>query len=407
MKKLQILLIIILSLGTLFLVSPQKVQAAGSLYLSPGARSVAQGANFSIGVRINTGGDPVNGVQANLAYPANMLDFIGISASGTAFEIQAEAAGGGGAVRIARGTLSPKSGDRLVATVTFRAKLSSGSAAVSFAGGSAVVRSTDNADILAGSSGGTYSFSPPLPVPTPTPVATSSASVDNTPLEISDVKLEEVGLNKATISWKTNKPATSHVEYGPSEKLGITASDTNLKTEHKLALESKLLVPGTTYYYQVKSKDEADNEVAGQIEKFQTKGFKVKIRVLDSEGRPLAGVKVILYSERLEAVTNQDGIVEFNNVSPGKHSSHVVVGKQTFADEINVKESLAEPQEYTLNVATGGVSTGQLVVYAVGLAVGLLVILGAGSLWWFKFRKKPTPDLTSGNTDDKGSQTLS
>ena len=133
----------------------------------------------------------------------------------------------------------------------------------------------------------------------------------------------------------------------------------------------------------------------------------MKIRVLDSEGRPLAGVKVILYSERLEAVTNQDGIVEFNNVSAGKHSSHVVVGKQTFADEINVKESLAEPQEYTLNVATGGVSTGQLVVYAVGLAVGLLVILGAGSLWWFKFRKKPTPDLTSGNTDDKGSQTLS
>ena len=108
--------------------------ATANLYLSPASGSVSKGSILTVNIRENSGGEPVNSVQANLTYPANLLDFVSISSS-SAWGVVAQSSGGGGSVQIARGALPAVSGDQLVASVRFKAKTDTGTASITFAGG--------------------------------------------------------------------------------------------------------------------------------------------------------------------------------------------------------------------------------------------------------------------------------
>src|SRR3990170_3504831 len=101
--------ILALALGIFSFIAIKPAHAGGSLYLSPGSTNVYGGSTFSVSVRANTGGAKVNAVQANLTYPADKLDFLGVGTDGTSFEITAEGSGGSGSIRIGRGTVSSKS----------------------------------------------------------------------------------------------------------------------------------------------------------------------------------------------------------------------------------------------------------------------------------------------------------
>ncbi|HWB99995.1 MAG TPA: N,N-dimethylformamidase beta subunit family domain-containing protein, partial [Bryobacteraceae bacterium] len=62
----------------------------------------------------------------------------------------------------------------------------------------------------------------------------------------------------ATITWTTNVPATSRVDFGTSSSsLSQNASDATLTTAHSLTLSG--LTAGTTYYYRVTSADGSSN----------------------------------------------------------------------------------------------------------------------------------------------------
>ena len=322
----------------LFSFSSESVYAGGNLYLSPASKIVPQGSVFSVSVRVSST-EPINTVQANLSYPTDKVDFVSINTVGSAFDIQAENSGGGGLIKIGRGLVGVVTGDKLVASINFKAKVNSGSASITFAAGS----EADNAGnvVVSATKGGKYTFTD-LPTPPPPP------PTDITAPQITDVKITDIGLNSAVVVWKTNEPADSLVEIGPTQKLGISVSDATPKTEHSLSLESDFLLPGATYYYQVKSKDSFGNEAVGEIASFETKGYSVKIKILNKAEKPLTGVKVGLFSTPKEATTDKAGIVEFTNVSPGNHSVHIQVGKQTFADKIDVKESLKKLKETSL-----------------------------------------------------------
>ncbi len=161
-KKLLVNILITTTLLTSFLgfvASP--VQAAANFYLSPVSLTVNQNTNFSVEVLVNTGGDSVNAVQANLSYDAAKLEFVNISTTNSAFEIEAENTGGAGTISLGRGTLTAKSGDLLIATITFKALLGSGSATLSFSSGTEALRVSDNAVLTGTSAGGNYSFTTP------------------------------------------------------------------------------------------------------------------------------------------------------------------------------------------------------------------------------------------------------
>jgi hypothetical protein len=152
--------------------------AAGSMYLTPASGSYAAGSTLTVTVRINTYGDNVNAVQADLTYPTSKLSFQSVDATASAFDITAPTSGGNGAVSIARGKIGNVVGDVEVAKVKFTVLSSPGSAAITINNSSVIARSSDSVNILVNKTGGTYTIpSPATPTPTPATTPTPTPNV--------------------------------------------------------------------------------------------------------------------------------------------------------------------------------------------------------------------------------------
>jgi len=102
----------------------------------------------------------------------------------------------------------------------------------------------------------TVSKSVVINVTTPAPQPTTP---DATPPVIKNISVSSETEASAVITWTTNEPSTSQVEYGKTTEYGLTATSDELTTTHSITLSG--LEPNTAYHYQVKSKDKADNEV--------------------------------------------------------------------------------------------------------------------------------------------------
>ncbi len=87
---------------------------------------------------------------------------------------------------------------------------------------------------------------------------TAQYAVDSTPPVISSVSATPGSGGTATVTWTTDEPATSRVDYGTaSGSLGSNVSDSALVTAHTINLTG--LATNTTYYYRVTSTDAASN----------------------------------------------------------------------------------------------------------------------------------------------------
>ena len=85
----------------------------------------------------------------------------------------------------------------------------------------------------------------------------ASYAADETPPVISNVA-HSAGNGTASITWNTDEPADSRVDYGTSaEALSLNQSAAGLTTSHSVQLTG--LAPNTTYYYRVTSADAAAN----------------------------------------------------------------------------------------------------------------------------------------------------
>ncbi len=91
---------------------------------------------------------------------------------------------------------------------------------------------------------------------------------DTTPPVISNVQSSNVTTSQATITWTTNEPATSQVEYGLDTNYGNSISDPALVTSHTLTPTG--LEAGTLYHYRVISADASGNQSISQDNDFTT-----------------------------------------------------------------------------------------------------------------------------------------
>ena len=80
---------------------------------------------------------------------------------------------------------------------------------------------------------------------------------DIPPPVITGVQAIPITATSAVVTWTTDRPATSVVNYGNTTALGLTASDAILVTSHSITLNG--LLQGTTYYYEVQSTGEGGN----------------------------------------------------------------------------------------------------------------------------------------------------
>src|SRR3569833_2031028 len=117
-KRVGHILSILASAAMLMIPAGHAWAASATLYLSPSSGSVANGDTISVGIRENSGSQAVNGVQANLTYPASLFDVANIISS-SAFSIVAQNSYGNGSIQLGRGALPSVTGDQLVATVVF------------------------------------------------------------------------------------------------------------------------------------------------------------------------------------------------------------------------------------------------------------------------------------------------
>ncbi|MCL4366614.1 hypothetical protein M1563_00355 [Patescibacteria group bacterium] len=364
--------------------------SASTLYLSPGSANVGVGGVISVQVRLNTAGEAVNAVSAVLTYPQDKVDVAWISYGSSAFSIAAEGSYGGGAIRISRGNINGVTGNVNVATIGFKGK-ALGKATVAFVGGSAAPRATDSTDslVLGSSAGGVYTVVQSLPTPTPKPLEA---------LTISDVSVSNITKNGAIISWTTNKPADSTVEYGlDMDQYVFSTSSAMLTTNHTLTLSGPSMVAGTNFHYRVESKDASGSDAISPDGTFQLVGYNIKIKITDQTGAALANTDVLLYSDPLSGKTDQNGEVSFENVTPGKHLVVVKLGNNEKTSEILVKES-DTPQNFSLvisaaaNTSLSGIIasiTGFAVRHAaiVGGVVLLIAVLVAGFFLYKKYKK--------------------
>ncbi|TSC70575.1 MAG: glycoside hydrolase family protein [Parcubacteria group bacterium Gr01-1014_46] len=94
----------------------------------------------------------------------------------------------------------------------------------------------------------------PAPRPTPTPSPTSSG----TGPRLSSIYALEISDSSAIISWKTDRPSDSKVEYGKTDSYeSSTEVNSSFVTSHSFNLSN--LSSGTTYHYRVRSIDESGN----------------------------------------------------------------------------------------------------------------------------------------------------
>jgi len=93
---------------------------------------------------------------------------------------------------------------------------------------------------------------------------TATYGVDSTPPVITNVVATPNADGTATITWTTDEPATSRVDYGTvSGTLNLNSTSATLTTNHSIVLTG--LAPSTQYYFRVTSADAIPNSTTAPI----------------------------------------------------------------------------------------------------------------------------------------------
>jgi len=98
---------------------------------------------------------------------------------------------------------------------------------------------------------------------------TFTAAAAATPPTISALAASSISSSSATITWATNVPATSQVNYGTTAAYGQgSALNSSLVTSHSVTLSG--LTASTLYHFQAKSADAANNQATSADFTFTT-----------------------------------------------------------------------------------------------------------------------------------------
>jgi hypothetical protein len=93
-------------------------------------------------------------------------------------------------------------------------------------------------------------------------------AADTTPPAVSQVAASADDEGRATVTWTTDEPSTSRVDYGRTSTLGSQVTASAPVAEHRVELTG--LSPGTTYSFRVTSTDAAGNTAQSALSTFAT-----------------------------------------------------------------------------------------------------------------------------------------
>ncbi len=92
---------------------------------------------------------------------------------------------------------------------------------------------------------------------------------DTIPPVLSAITAQTIGMDKATLTWTTNEPSDSEVDYGTTTAYGSTSPfDATLVTNHSVTITG--LTQETLYHFLVKSDDASHNQAVSGDNSFKT-----------------------------------------------------------------------------------------------------------------------------------------
>ena len=151
-RKNSLVLLSVIVLCSVFLTAPALAQTGPQIILQASKESLTPGDPLTITVSLETGvGNQVNSFIASLKYPQDKLDFQTIDTDTSPFNMALEATGGNGQVKIIRGSVKSLTGKIFVGKVNFKAKSAVKSNVITVNNDSAIIRSSDNSNLLPGS----------------------------------------------------------------------------------------------------------------------------------------------------------------------------------------------------------------------------------------------------------------
>jgi len=354
--------------------------ASNLIYVSSSTQSVTKDSTFTVLLRATTG-VAVNAIQANLSYPSSQMTYLGTSYGGSAFSDGIEEWGGGGSVVISRHATDTVTGDHLVAVITFKAIVGSGTGTVSVQNSSALT-GTEPVTVTYGNT--TINFAP-IPgtkepvttnqaAPTKAQVtSTATAPTDTTAPVITHAKSEQATASSQIISWTTNEVSNSLVEYGINDEYGLSVSDNTMVTDHIINLHSAFLLPNLQFHYRITSTDASGNKQLSPDLTFTTSGFFYNATIVDKHGKPLPDAVITLNGQTV--YTDDDGKASLAT-SLGKQTVKITYNNVTTDKTITIVPDKAVLIDTIELAASRRDFDTRLVIYPALVLLGLTIGIG-------------------------------
>lgn len=359
---------------------PLTAHAAASteLSVSPSTQTISSGSNVTVSILMNPGGASINTIHSIVNFNSSNFSVVSVETP-AAFGIFPYKVSSN-SVSFTAGTTTPITTSGAVAIITLRAT-GSGNSAINL---SAVCAANDNSDNCSSAYDSVTNRNDLSNVTGANYTVTSGANTSNTsnsPI-ISNLKISNISSTGATISWLTNVPSTSSINYGATKNLGTSYQNPYMTKEHTVAVGQPNINQGTTYYFTVSSTS-ANGSSSSSPGQFTSLGYVVTIDVYNSANKPIVGANVSANGK--SGTTNSSGAVTLNNVLAGPQTVTIKSGNKTTKHVINIgKVNLNtksfQPEHFILAAANGRSNSEYI-------EIAVIVILIA-SLIYFSISKK-------------------
>ena len=152
MKKKNLVVLPLIVLVSALMVVPVFAQSVPAITLESSKDLVKSGEELLVTVNLDPGeGNKTNSFIASLSYPQDKLTFESVDPDKSSFKMALQADGGNGKVTIIRGSIGPLKGKQVAGEVKFKATKDVSASEITVNNDSAIIRTSDNTNILPGS----------------------------------------------------------------------------------------------------------------------------------------------------------------------------------------------------------------------------------------------------------------
>lgn len=242
-------------------------------------------------------------------------------------------------------------------------------------------------------------------------MAQTNTTADVTKPTISGVTVSNVKATTAVVSWTTNEPATSYVDFGLTDVYDKTLGEGTYVSTHSVTLLG--MGSDTMYHFRIRSKDEAGNEAVSTDTTLTTASGTANVNTASNTNA--ATNKNSALNTNLNANANKNTNTAKNananrnlntnknanrntnanananvNANANTNSGTDIFNQNVNSDTGSVTGTLENTNTDLTNVnATASTATGDGRTGIILIALGVLLLVGIIAFAWWKARRSP------------------